>query len=133
MFRNAHETVKYPPAESERWNVALTGLRLIVPTLAKLGEVLVIGDTAAAMYVSSMAASEVSLLATPSTSMREVACVVSPLGSYRLNSPTAVSAKLSVALVIVLAAVVLGERLTWAKGIGGLLIVAGAVVIALEH
>ncbi len=41
--------------------------------------------------------------------------------------------KLSVALVIVLAAVVLGERMTWAKGIGGLLIVAGAIVIALEH
>jgi drug/metabolite transporter (DMT)-like permease len=28
---------------------------------------------------------------------------------------------------------VLGERLTWAKGIGGLLIVAGAIVIALER
>ena len=41
--------------------------------------------------------------------------------------------KLSVALVIVFAALVLGERLTWAKGIGGLLIVAGAVVIALER
>jgi transporter family protein len=41
--------------------------------------------------------------------------------------------KLSVALVIVLAALVLGERLTWAKGIGGLLIVAGAVTIALER
>ena len=41
--------------------------------------------------------------------------------------------KLSVALVILLAVVVLGEKLTWAKGIGGFLIVAGAVVIALEH
>ena len=41
--------------------------------------------------------------------------------------------KLSVALVIVFAALVLGERLTWAKGIGGLLIVAGAVTIALER
>jgi len=40
--------------------------------------------------------------------------------------------KLSVALVIAFGALVLGERLTWAKGIGGLLIVAGAVVIALE-
>jgi transporter family protein len=41
--------------------------------------------------------------------------------------------KLSVALVILLGALVLGERLTWAKGIGGLLIVAGAIVIALER
>ena len=41
--------------------------------------------------------------------------------------------KLSVALVIVLATLVLGERMTWAKGIGGLLIVAGAVTIALER
>src|ERR1017187_3497211 len=41
--------------------------------------------------------------------------------------------KLSVALVIVLGTLVLGERMTWAKGIGGLLIVAGAVVIALER
>lgn len=40
--------------------------------------------------------------------------------------------KLSVALVILLSAAFLGERLTVAKGIGGLLIVAGAVVIALE-
>jgi transporter family protein len=40
--------------------------------------------------------------------------------------------KLSVALVIVFAAVFLGERLTWGKGIGGVLIVAGAIVIALE-
>jgi len=41
--------------------------------------------------------------------------------------------KLSVALVIVLAAAMLGERITWAKGIGGLLIVAGAMTIALER
>lgn len=40
--------------------------------------------------------------------------------------------KLSVALVIVFAALFLGERLTWGKGVGGLLIVAGAIVIALE-
>ena len=39
--------------------------------------------------------------------------------------------KLSVVLVIVLAALFLGERLTWSTGIGGLLIVAGAIVIAL--
>jgi transporter family protein len=41
--------------------------------------------------------------------------------------------KLSVALVIVFAALFLGERLTWAKGVGGLLIVAGAITIALEN
>ena len=41
--------------------------------------------------------------------------------------------KLSVALVIVFATLVLGERMTWAKGIGGLLIVAGAATIALER
>jgi transporter family protein len=40
--------------------------------------------------------------------------------------------KLSVALVIVFASVFLGEQLTWAKGIGGILIVAGAITIALE-
>jgi transporter family protein len=40
--------------------------------------------------------------------------------------------KLSVALVILLAALFLGERLTWAKGVGGLLIVAGAIVLAME-
>jgi transporter family protein len=40
--------------------------------------------------------------------------------------------KLSVALVIVFSALFLGERLTWGKGIGGLLIVAGAIVIAVE-
>jgi transporter family protein len=41
--------------------------------------------------------------------------------------------KLSVALVIVFAVLFLGERLTWAKGVGGLLIVAGAITIALEN
>jgi bacterial/archaeal transporter family protein len=41
--------------------------------------------------------------------------------------------KLSVALVIVFATLVLGERMTWAKAIGGLLIVAGAATIALER
>jgi transporter family protein len=40
--------------------------------------------------------------------------------------------KLSVALVILLGALMLGERLTWGKGIGGFLIVAGAMTIALE-
>ena len=40
--------------------------------------------------------------------------------------------KLSVALVILFAALFLGEGLTWAKGAGGLLIVAGAVIIAVE-
>src|SRR5580704_11660683 len=40
--------------------------------------------------------------------------------------------KLSVALVILFSAVFLGERLTWGKGVGGLLIVAGAIVIALD-
>jgi bacterial/archaeal transporter family protein len=40
--------------------------------------------------------------------------------------------KLSVALVILFAALFLGEQLTWAKGVGGLLIVAGAITIALE-
>jgi transporter family protein len=40
--------------------------------------------------------------------------------------------KLSVALVILLAALFLGERLTWSKGVGGLLIVAGAITIAFE-
>jgi transporter family protein len=39
--------------------------------------------------------------------------------------------KLSVALVILFAALFLGERLTWAKGAGGLLIVAGAIVLAI--
>jgi transporter family protein len=40
--------------------------------------------------------------------------------------------KLSVALVIVFGALFLGERLTWGKGVGGLLIVAGAIVIAFD-
>jgi transporter family protein len=40
--------------------------------------------------------------------------------------------KLSVALVIVLGALFLGERLTWGKAIGGLLIVAGAIAVALD-
>src|SRR5258706_11208284 len=40
--------------------------------------------------------------------------------------------KLSVALVILFSALFLGERLTWSKGVGGLLIVAGAIVIAVE-
>jgi bacterial/archaeal transporter family protein len=40
--------------------------------------------------------------------------------------------KLSVVLVILFGAAFLGERLTWGKGVGGLLIVAGAVVIALD-
>ena len=38
--------------------------------------------------------------------------------------------KLSVVLVIIFAAVFLGERLTWGKGIGGLLIVAGVIIAA---
>jgi transporter family protein len=40
--------------------------------------------------------------------------------------------KLSVALVILIAALFLGEKLTWAKGLGGLLIIAGTMVIAME-
>ena len=40
--------------------------------------------------------------------------------------------KLSVTLVILFGALFLGEQLTWAKGVGGLLIVAGAITIALE-
>ena len=40
--------------------------------------------------------------------------------------------KLSVALVILFGALFLGERLTWARGAGGLLIMAGAITIALE-
>src|ERR1035441_3840922 len=40
--------------------------------------------------------------------------------------------KLSVVLVILLGSLFLGERLTWAKGAGGLLIVAGAITIAME-
>jgi len=40
--------------------------------------------------------------------------------------------KLSVVLVILFAALFLGEGLTWGKGVGGLLIVAGAIAIALD-
>ena len=40
--------------------------------------------------------------------------------------------KLSVALVILFAALFLGERLTWAKALGGLLIVAGTIIVASE-
>jgi len=40
--------------------------------------------------------------------------------------------KLSVALVIAFGALFLGERLTWGKTLGGALIVAGAIVIALD-
>lgn len=40
--------------------------------------------------------------------------------------------KLSVALVIVFGALFLDEKLTWGKGIGGALMVAGAIAIALE-
>ena len=40
--------------------------------------------------------------------------------------------KLSVALVIVIAAIFLREPLTWNKGIGGALIVAGAITLAME-
>lgn len=40
--------------------------------------------------------------------------------------------KLSVVFVILLAALFLGERLTWGKGIGVLLIAAGAITIALD-
>jgi transporter family protein len=40
--------------------------------------------------------------------------------------------KLSVALVIVFAALFLGEPLTWTKALGGGLIVAGAITLALE-
>ncbi len=40
--------------------------------------------------------------------------------------------KLSVVFVLVLAAVFLGERLTWHQWVGGTLILAGAIVIALK-
>jgi bacterial/archaeal transporter family protein len=39
--------------------------------------------------------------------------------------------KLSVVLVILFAAVFLGERLTWKVGLGGVLVAAGAVLMAL--
>jgi bacterial/archaeal transporter family protein len=40
--------------------------------------------------------------------------------------------KLSVVLVIVFAALFLGERLTWGKGAGALLMAAGAIAIAMD-
>ena len=40
--------------------------------------------------------------------------------------------KLSVALVILFAMLFLGERLTWGKALGGVLIVAGAIFVALD-
>lgn len=40
--------------------------------------------------------------------------------------------KLSVALVIMAGTLFLGEKMTWGKGIGGLLIVAGAIFVALD-
>lgn len=40
--------------------------------------------------------------------------------------------KLSVALVIAFGVTFLGEGLTWGKGIGGILIVAGAIAVALD-
>jgi transporter family protein len=40
--------------------------------------------------------------------------------------------KLSVALVIVASVLFLGEKLTWGKMVGGLLIVAGAIFVALD-
>jgi transporter family protein len=40
--------------------------------------------------------------------------------------------KLSVVFVILLAALFLGEKLTWGKGVGVVLIAAGAIVIALD-
>lgn len=40
--------------------------------------------------------------------------------------------KLSVVLVIVFGVLFLGEGLTWGKGIGGILIMAGAIAVALD-
>ncbi len=40
--------------------------------------------------------------------------------------------KLSVALVILAGTFFLGEKMTWGKGVGGLLIVAGAIFVALD-
>lgn len=40
--------------------------------------------------------------------------------------------KLSVALVILAGAIFLDERMTWGKALGGLLIVAGAIFVALD-
>jgi len=41
--------------------------------------------------------------------------------------------KLSVAFVILFAALFLGERITWTRGAGGLLIMAGAIILAIER
>ena len=41
--------------------------------------------------------------------------------------------KLSLVLTIILAAMILGEKITLAKGIGAILMTIGAVVIALSH
>lgn len=40
--------------------------------------------------------------------------------------------KLSVALVIIFGVLFLGENLTWGKAVGGVLIVAGAIFVALD-
>jgi bacterial/archaeal transporter family protein len=40
--------------------------------------------------------------------------------------------KLSVALVILFGALFLGEKLTWGKTLGGILIISGAVAVALD-
>jgi transporter family protein len=40
--------------------------------------------------------------------------------------------KLSVALVIIAGTVFLGERMTWGKAVGGVLVVAGAIFVALD-
>jgi transporter family protein len=40
--------------------------------------------------------------------------------------------KLSVALVIVAGTLFLGEKMTWGKGVGGVLIVAGAIFVAFD-
>jgi len=41
--------------------------------------------------------------------------------------------KLSLVITIVLAAMILGEKITWAKSIGAVLMTVGAIVIALSH
>jgi len=38
-----------------------------------------------------------------------------------------------VAFVILFAALFLGERITWTRGAGGLLIMAGAIILAIER
>ncbi len=53
-------------------------------------------------------------------------------GGSSLASRAHRQARQACALVILFAAMFLGERLTWSKGVGGLLIVAGAVVLALD-